>query len=67
MIWFIFLIHENQDGGVEGCVLIFSCKNTKIATKTTINRRMLDPTKERYPVSKGKEVPTRWYEGCNHI
>ena len=22
----------HQDGGIEGCVLIFSCENTKIAT-----------------------------------
>ena len=37
------------DGWVEGCVLTFSCENTKIMTIscTTINRRMLDPTKKR--------------------
>ena len=36
-----------QDG-VEGCVLIFSCKNSKITTRcwTTTDRRMLDPTKK---------------------
>ena len=44
-------------------VLIFSCENSKITTHcwTTINRRMLGPTKKRYPTSKGKgEAPARW-------
>ena len=53
----------SQGGGVEGHVLIFSCENSKITTHcwTTIDRRMLDPTKKRYPTSKGTgEAPTRW-------
>ena len=34
---------------------IFSCRNTKIATScwTTIDRRMLEPTKKRYPHDQG--------------
>ena len=39
-------------------MLISCCKNTKITTShwTTINRRMLEPTKKkRYPTSKDKE------------
>ena len=51
-----------QDGSAEGRMLIF-CKNSKITTLywTTIKRRMLDPTKKRYPTSKGKgESPTTW-------
>ena len=45
-----------EDGGVEGHALIYSCENSKITTLcwTTINRKMLDPTKKRYPTSKGK-------------
>ena len=45
-----------QDGEVEGHALIFSYENSKITTHgwTTINSRMLDPTKNRYPTSKGK-------------
>ncbi|KAI4548502.1 hypothetical protein MG293_000832 [Ovis ammon polii] len=45
-----------RDGGVEGQALIFSCENFKIAAhcQTTIKRRMLNPTKKRYPASKGK-------------
>ena len=41
---------------VEERALIFSCENSKIKTRcwTTINRKMLDPTKKRYPTSKGK-------------
>ena len=59
----IWLISSFEDGGVEGCVLIFSCKKYKTATNhwTAIDKRMLDPTKKRYPTSKGKEeAPTRW-------
>ena len=51
-----------QGGGVEGRALIFSCKNSKITTCccTTMDRRMLDPTKKSYPMSKGKgEIPAR--------
>ena len=42
----------SQDGRVEGHALIFSCENSKkIATnhQTTIDRRMVDPTKKRFP------------------
>ena len=49
--------------GLEGHALIFSCKNSKIATCcwSAIHRRMLDPTKKRYLTSKDKgEFPTRW-------
>jgi len=44
------------NGRIEGCVLIFSCKNSKIATHcwTTINRRMLDPTKKITPRPRAK-------------
>ena len=44
-----------QDGGTEGCGLI-SCKSIKIAATcwTTIGRRMLEPTRKRYPMSKDK-------------
>ena len=50
-----------QDDGVEECVLIFSCKNSKIPTRcwTTIDRRMLDPTKKNYLTSKGKRRSPR--------
>ena len=51
-----------QDGRVEGCVLIFFCENSKITTRwwTTINRRILDPTKKRFSMSSGKgEGPAR--------
>ena len=48
-----------QDGGVEGHALIFSCENSKITTRcrTTIDRRMLDPTKKKdtpHPMAKEK-------------
>ena len=46
--------------------MLFSCENTKIATSysITINRRMLEPTKKRYPTSKDKQEATeRWYGG----
>ena len=51
-----------QDGGIEGCGLISSCKSTKIAASywTTTNRRMLEPTRKRYPTSKDKEGAARW-------
>ena len=51
-----------QDGRVDGRALIFSCKNSKTTTCcwTTIDRRMLDPTKERHATSKCKgEAPAR--------
>ena len=55
------MIGEGQDGRVEGCVFIFSCENSKITTHcwTTIDRRMLHPTKKRCPTSKGKEKPQK--------
>ena len=51
-----------QDGGVEGHALISFCERTKITTScwTIINRRMLEPTKKRYPMSKDKEATARW-------
>ena len=50
---------KRTDGGAEGCVLIFSCKNTKIAPScwTTIDMRMWDTTKERYLTPWAKEKP----------
>ena len=53
--------------GIEGCALIFSCENSKITTYcwTTIDRRTLDPTIKRYPISKGKgKAPARLYDGA---
>ena len=50
---------KRTDGGIEGCVLIFSCKNTKITPScwTTIDMRMWDTTKERYLSPWAKEKP----------
>ena len=51
---------SNQDGGVEGHVLISSCNSTKITTTywTAINRRTLEPTKLKdIPHPKTKEKP----------
>ena len=50
------LLFITRDGRIEICTFIFSCENTKVAIScwTTINRRMLDPTKEIHPTSKGK-------------
>ena len=51
------------DGGVEGHVPIFSCKITKITTScwTTIDRKTLGPTEERYSTSKDEgETTRRW-------
>ena len=56
------IIPKIADGGVKRCVLIFSCKNSKITTHcwTTVNRGMLDPTKKRCPTAKGKgEGPSK--------
>ena len=42
---------------------LISCENSKVTTRCwiTINRRMLDPTRKRYPTSTGKgEAPARW-------
>ena len=51
-----------QDDGVERHVLISSCKNAKTTTHcwTTVDRRTLDHTEKRYPMSKSKqEAPAR--------
>ena len=48
-------------------MVIFSCENSKIAThcETTIDRRMLDSTKKRYPTSKGKgDAPNKMVGGA---
>ena len=58
------------DGEVEGSELIFSWEDSKITTLcwTTMDKRMLDPTKKkRYPISKGKEAPTRLYKTQNRV
>ena len=50
-------VYPQRNGGVEECVLIFSCENFKITTRCwTINKRILDPTKKikRFPMSKSK-------------
>ena len=43
------IIINRQDGRVEGGALIFFCENSKTVTNcwTTIDRRMLDPTKKK--------------------
>ena len=48
-----------QDGRVKGHVLIFSCENTKLTTScwTTINMKMLEPTKKDTPHPRTKEQP----------
>ena len=57
-----------QDGGLEGRRLISSCMNSKIALEhknfkittrcwTTIDRKMLDPTKKDTPRPRAKEKP----------
>ena len=47
-----------QDGGVEGCTLIFSCENTKITSScwTTIDRRMLDNRLQRVTYVQGQRI-----------
>ena len=55
---------SSNDGRVEGHALIFSWKNSKITSHswTTIDRRILVPTKESYAMSRGEgEVPVKWY------
>ena len=44
-------------GNRRTCNGIFSCESTKI---TTVDRRMLEPTKKRYPTFKNKETESRW-------
>ena len=48
-------------GGVKGRALIFSCKNYRIKTCcwTTIDKRMLYPTKKRFLMSRGKGEPQK--------
>ena len=49
---------------------LISCENTKKAKScwTTIDRRMLEPTKKRYPASKGKgEAATNGKRGQLHL
>ena len=50
-----------QDGRVEVCMLIFSCKNSKITTHcwTTIDRRVLDSTGKDILCSRAKEKPQK--------
>ena len=50
---------NEEDGQLEGHAHIFSCENSKIATCcwTSIDRRMLDPTKIDTPHSRAKEKP----------
>ena len=52
-------VQTTQDGRVEGCVLIFSCENSKITTHcwTTIDRTMLGSTKKDTPCPRAKEKP----------
>ena len=40
--------HNLENGGVEGCALIFTCEDSKTTTRcwTSISWRMLDPTKK---------------------
>ena len=55
-----------QDGIVEGCALIF-CKNSKIRTHywTTVDRRMLDPTKKNIPHVQGqRRSPSKMVGGA---
>ena len=61
-----------QDGGLEGCVLISSCKNSKnfwstgtpklqLAAEQPMTGKCWIQQKKRYPMSKGKgEAPPRW-------
>ena len=55
-----------QDGGVEGRVLIFSCKNSKTTTScwTTIDRRMLDPTKKIPHIQGQRRSPNKTVGGA---
>ena len=55
-------------GRVEGRALIF-CENTKITTSywTTTNRRMLEPTKKKTPMSKDKgDAATKQQDRGDH-
>ena len=44
-------------GNRRTCNDISSCESTKIMT---VDRRMLEPTKKRYPTFKNKEAESRW-------
>ena len=55
-----------QDGRVEGHVLIFSCKNSKITILcwTTIDRRMVNPTKKKdTPHPRERRSPSKMVGG----
>ena len=62
-------LQKRKDGGVEERTFIFSCENSRIATlcRTTIDRRMLDPTKKKKkkntPHPRAKEKHNRTAEG----
>ena len=53
------MVCYSQDGRVEGCALIFSCENSKIASNHwSIDRTTLDPTKKKdTPHPRAKEKP----------
>ena len=55
----------HKDGGVKGCVLIFSCENSKIATGscTTINK-LLDPQKKISHVQWQRTIPNKMEGGA---
>ena len=65
-LYLVKIYYKKEDGRVEGRAHIFSCENSKISTRcwTTIHKRMLDPTKKRYPKSKGTEEPNRMVGGA---
>ena len=52
--------------GVNGCALIFSCKNSNIVTNhwTTIHKGMLDPVKKDTPHLRAKEKPSKTVGGA---
>ena len=56
----------SQGAGVEGHVFIFSCENSKITTHcwTTIDGRMLDPTKKGTPHPRAQEKPLQDGRRC---
>ena len=56
-----FMSVAEKDGGVEGCTLIFSWENSKSTTRcwTTMDRRMLDPTKKDIPHPRAKGKPQK--------
>ena len=64
---FLFTISYPLDGRVEECTFMFSVKNSNISMGCWKSiDRILDPTKKRYLMSKGKGEPeTRWQEWGN--